>query len=110
MWGMIQFIKARPSDAEKLAQASKRAFDDDIRYGAPGPGGPPGYDSAAWQTKTMRLGDYFKIVADDQIIGGIIVFRKGIREYNLGRIFIEPRRFGYAGGVPHTPPARPRRL
>lgn len=87
---MIQFIKARPSDAEKLAQASKRAFDDDIRYGAPEPGGPPGYDSAAWQAKMMRMSDYFKIVADGQIIGGIIVFRKGMREYNLGRIFIEP--------------------
>ncbi len=90
MQSMIQFIKARPGDAERLAQASKRAFDDDIHYGAPGPGGPPGYDSAEWQAKMMRLGDYFKIVADDQIIGGIIVFRKGTREYNLGRIFIEP--------------------
>jgi hypothetical protein len=45
---MIRLAKARSSDAETLAQISGRAFDDDINYGAPGPGGPTGYKSAAW--------------------------------------------------------------
>lgn len=88
--GMPRFAKARPGDAERLAQVSKRAFDDDVHYGAPGPGGPPGYDSAAWQARMMRLGEYYRIVAEEQTVGGMIIFRKRVREYELGRIFIDP--------------------
>jgi GNAT superfamily N-acetyltransferase len=87
---MIEIKKARPQDAKALAKASWRAFDYDVHYGAPGPGGPPGYKSDQWQSKMMRIGDYYKILADDQIIGGFIIFRKKPREYELGRIFIEP--------------------
>ena len=86
----IQFRKAKPSDAEALARASERAFHSDIHCGASGIGGPPGYDSAAWQTKIMRVGDYYTILADQRIVGGIIVFRKKTREYELGRIFVDP--------------------
>jgi len=86
----IRIMEARLSDAEMLAQISERAFDDDVNYGALGPGGPPGYESAAWQAKMMHLGDYFKIILDDHLIGGLIVFRKGTRDYELGRIFIDP--------------------
>ena len=87
---MVRFEKARSGDAERLAEVSKRAFDHDIHYGAPGPGGPPGYDSAAWQARAMKFGDYYKIVAGKRIIGGIVVMRIGAREYEVGRIFVEP--------------------
>ena len=85
-----RFLKARAADADALAQASKAAFDGDVRYGAPGPGGPPGYDSAGWQKRMMQQADYYKIVLEGLIVGGIIVFRKQVREYELGRIFIVP--------------------
>ncbi len=85
---MIGISRARPADAELLAQISEDAFYNDIHYGAPGPGGPPGYDSPAWQIKMMRLGDYYKIEVEDQIVGGFIVLRRKAREYELGRIFI----------------------
>lgn len=87
---MVRFEKARLGDAETLAQVSKRAFDHDTHYGAPGPGGPPGYDTAAWQAKVMRFGDYYKIVDGKRIIGGMVVMRTGSRQYEVGRIFIEP--------------------
>jgi RimJ/RimL family protein N-acetyltransferase len=88
----IVFRKARPQDAPALAEASKRAFHSDVHCGAPPgtPGGPPGYDSPQWQRKMMRFGDYFTIVAEKEIVGGIIVFRKAAREYELGRIFVDP--------------------
>ena len=87
----VEFRKARPSDAEALAKASELAFHDDVKYGAPGPpGGPPGYDSAAWQKRMMGIGEYYTILVDAQIVGGIIVFRKAAREYELGRIFVTP--------------------
>ena len=38
----------------------------------------------------MGIGDYFKISVGDQIVGGVIVFRKGPREYELGRILVDP--------------------
>jgi RimJ/RimL family protein N-acetyltransferase len=86
----LGFLKARPADAGALAQASKAAFDEDVRYGAPGPGGPPGYDSAEWQRQMMRRGDYYRIMVGTEIVGGIIVLRKQAREVELGRIFIVP--------------------
>ena len=87
---MVRFEKARLGDADVLAEVSKRAFDHDIHYGAPGPGGPPGYDAAAWQAKVMRFGDYYKILDGKRIVGGMVVMRRGAREYEVGRIFIEP--------------------
>jgi GNAT superfamily N-acetyltransferase len=87
---MATFRRAQTQDAETLALVSKRAFDDDVHYGAPGPGGPPGYDSSAWQRRMMRLGDYYAIEESGRVIGGIIVFRKEPRCYEVGRIFVEP--------------------
>ena len=60
---MLKIIRASIRDADKLARLSKLAFDDDVHYGAPGPGGPPGYDDPAWQRRMMKLGEYYKIKA-----------------------------------------------
>ena len=38
----------------------------------------------------MTVGKYYKILADDRIIGGFIVFLKGQGCCELGRIFIDP--------------------
>ena len=92
---MIRFEQAKPKDAGILAQVSERAFHSDIHCGAPSLGGPPGYNSEAWQRRMMRAGQYYKIVqiggpSRDQIVGGFIVFRKATRQYELGRIFVDP--------------------
>jgi GNAT superfamily N-acetyltransferase len=88
---MIHFQKARPEDAEALTEVQVRTFDDDARQfaGQPG-GGPPGYDSVDWQLRMMKRGIYYKILADDQIVGGFILFDMRRRHFNLGRIFIDP--------------------
>ena len=85
----IQFEKARIGDADILAQVSERAFHSDIHYGAPGLGGPPGYDSAEWQAKVIKAIDYYKILVDDQIVGGIIIFPRENQQYGLTRIFVD---------------------
>ena len=87
---MIRFEKAIPQDAKELAMVSWRAFDHDVHYGAPGPGGPPGYRSDRWQSRMMRAGKYYKIVDDLRIIGGIIVFDQEGGHFELGRIFLDP--------------------
>jgi GNAT superfamily N-acetyltransferase len=86
---VIEFREARPGDAKTLAQVSERAFHTDVLYGSPGIGGPPGYNSAAWQAKIMRIGDYYAIQAESQIVGGMIVFRKEPREYKFGRMLVD---------------------
>jgi GNAT superfamily N-acetyltransferase len=86
----VLFRKARSQDADALAKVSRRAFHSDIDCGAPGLGGPPGYDSPQWQRRMMRIGDYYTIVLGEEIVGGLIVFRKAPREYELGRIFVDP--------------------
>jgi RimJ/RimL family protein N-acetyltransferase len=87
---MIRFVKARPGDAAELARVSERAFHSDVDHGAPDMGGPPGYQSAEWQARMMRQGDYYKVLARDQIAGGLIVLHRAPREYELGRLFIDP--------------------
>ena len=88
----LDLAPATPDDADALAAVSRRAFDDDIRYGAPGPGGPPGYDSPEWQRRVMvsRGCRYYKLSLADHIVGGAIVFERGAGHYYLGRIYLEP--------------------
>ena len=87
---MIRFEKAIPDDAQVLASASERAFHSDIHCGATGLGGPIGYDSDLWQIRMMTAGKYYKILFDDQIIGGFIVRIMGYQYYELVRIFVDP--------------------
>ena len=87
---MLELKEARRPDSVLLAEISGRAFDNDIHYGAPGPGGPFGYKSVSWQQKAMKWGTYFKIIFEKQMIGGIIVIRKSAGHYEIGRAFIEP--------------------
>ena len=99
MPAVISFEKAKIEDAEALTEVQRRAFDDDSRRfgglsaGGPVPhvsGGPPGYDSVDWTLWAMKTGIYYKILAGDRIIGGVILFDMHKRHFNLGRIFIDP--------------------
>ena len=88
---MIQFLKAKSEDAEKLTEVQIKTFDDDARrFFGQTSGGPPGYNSVKWQMMIMRKGIYYKILDENKIIGGIIVFKVKPGYYNLGRIYIDP--------------------
>jgi GNAT superfamily N-acetyltransferase len=84
----IRIERAEKGDAEELALISKRAFESDAEVGAPGPGGPVGYDSSSFQLRIMGFMDYHKILLDDRIVGGI--FARGNQHRVLERIFIDP--------------------
>lgn len=102
--GPIVLERARPEDAKALALVSWKAFDDDVNYGAPQKGGPPGYRSDKWQAKMMQAGDYYKVVVGDgRIIGGAIIFPQANGVVVLGRIFIQPevQRQGVGTAVMH---------
>ena len=82
---------AQPDDAAALADISRRAFETDSAVGGTGPGGPPGYDTAAWQRSMMtKASAYWKLLLNGQLIGGAIVFSYPRGRYYLARIFLDP--------------------
>jgi len=86
-------MQASEIDSERLAEISKKAFETDVEVGSPNPGGPPGYDDSDWQTKTMKIMDYYCILMNESIIGGVIVGDGGGEHKILERIFIDPEHF-----------------
>jgi RimJ/RimL family protein N-acetyltransferase len=86
----IRIELASEEDAEALAEVSRRAFEHDVNYGAPGPGGPPGYNSPGWQRKMLWRGRFFKVLVQDRIVGGFVLFRLEDGTVELGRAFVEP--------------------
>ncbi len=88
---MIELKPATPVDAVELTDVQMRTFDQDSRLHGQGErGGPPGYDSVAWQIDMMQRGPYFKLVDRQRIIGGAIVFDYGCGHFELGRIYLDP--------------------
>ncbi len=87
---MIQLTRAAGEDATALTELSRRAFEADVNYGAPGPGGPPGYDDVGWQRAAIGAADYYVILLDEAAIGGIIAYPTGPGAFELGRIYIAP--------------------
>jgi len=90
---------ATENQTGQLANISKAAFDTDITVGCPGIGGPPNYDSEKWHMYMLKGKKLYAITADNQVIGGLLLFRDGQdrSNMNLGRIFIDPlyHRKGY---------------
>ncbi|MFW9962762.1 MAG: GNAT family N-acetyltransferase [Candidatus Sifarchaeia archaeon] len=83
---------AKPENAEILAGISKRAFDSDIEHGAPGEGGPEGYDSPDHQKRMIenKSGDYLKILYDGKIVGGTTVWKMSDTHYEIFNVFVDP--------------------
>ncbi|WP_438495663.1 GNAT family N-acetyltransferase [Paenibacillus sp. IHBB 3054] len=89
---MFKIQLADLQDAKTLAEIQKKTFNEDARqFQNKEEDGPPGYDSSAWQAEMMQKGHYYKLLADDAIIGGMIVFpAPGGEECHLGRIYMDP--------------------
>jgi len=87
----ITFERATAADVETLVEVQIRSFHDDVRlYPDVELGGPPGYDSVEAQLQKIQEDDYYKIVGDGQIIGGIVVFNQGEGHYHLDLLYIDP--------------------
>jgi GNAT superfamily N-acetyltransferase len=91
----VEIRLATAADIPELVETQMRAFHDDSRRfglaaGGGEPGGPPGYDSPAWQARMMKVGRYCAIRFEGTIVGGMIVFARGGSRRNLGRIWVDP--------------------
>jgi GNAT superfamily N-acetyltransferase len=83
-------MEAVEEDAEIFAEISKRAFDTDVDVGAPGPGGPPGYDSPEFHIRIREFLDCYKILLDGATVGGVFVGKVNEEHLVLERIFVDP--------------------
>ena len=88
---VVSIRLAEPPEAAALAALSTRSFDSDVEVGAPGPGGPPGYDDPGWQLRMMRAADYYCILVDGALAGAAIVRDASEGEQELGRFFLDPQ-------------------
>jgi GNAT superfamily N-acetyltransferase len=88
----ISVQRAAVEDAGVLTKTCKESFDSDKEVGAPGPGGPPGYDSVEWNLGviTNRYLQYYKILNQRDIVGGLIVGDRGPGYQVCERIWVDP--------------------
>ncbi len=88
----VEIQPAKTEDAGALTETCRRAFDSDSEFGAPGLGGPPGYDSLEWNSNVInnRYLQYYKILADREIVGGFIIADRGLDYQVCERVWIEP--------------------
>ncbi|MHA1935394.1 MAG: GNAT family N-acetyltransferase [Candidatus Thorarchaeota archaeon] len=88
----ITIRRAEVKDAEILTETCKRAYDSDAEVGAPGPGGPPGYDSLEWNISRIKNQylQYYRILKGNDIVGGFIVGNRGPGYQVCERIWVDP--------------------
>jgi GNAT superfamily N-acetyltransferase len=87
---VVNLRRFESRDAGLLAKISKRAFENDVQFGAPARGGPPGYDAPEWQAQVAREATaYYVIEHQGDVVGGMIVFGSS-GDYWLGRMFVDP--------------------
>ncbi|WP_404469760.1 GNAT family N-acetyltransferase [Sutcliffiella horikoshii] len=94
----ITLLQARLEDAEQLTAMMKKTFGEEARiwlgtidshivdYNIQ----PPGYDSVHTTRYMIEELTYYKIMADGQLVGGIILTLTGSRFGRVDRIFIDP--------------------
>jgi ribosomal protein S18 acetylase RimI-like enzyme len=86
----ITFEKALAADAETMLKIQIRAFHQDtVDYGVE-EGGPPEYDSLERMLSDIRDYETYKIVSDEKILGGIVVWDEAEGHYHLDKIYIDP--------------------
>ena len=87
----VAFERAAAADAEGLTKAQVAAFDADSRlHLGVERGGPPGYDSVETTLQKIQEADFYKIVYEGRIIGGIVVLNPGQGHFHLDVICLEP--------------------
>ncbi|MGN4443790.1 GNAT family N-acetyltransferase [Bacillus cereus group sp. MYBK79-1] len=95
---MISIEKTTILDAEKLTEIMTRTFDEEakrwlccqddvIDYNIQ----PPGYSSVEMMRYSIKELDSFKVIMDEEIIGGIIVTISGKSYGRIDRIFVDPK-------------------
>jgi GNAT superfamily N-acetyltransferase len=87
----ITFERAIPADADALTPIQVRAFHEDARiYPGIELGGPPGYDSVEATRQKIEEEEYYKILVDGQIVGGVVIFQQAEGHFHLDVLYVDP--------------------
>ena len=96
----IAFERATAADVEALVKAQISAFEyDAVIYPGVEIGGPPGYDSVEDALKRIRDDEFYKILVNGQIVGGIILFEREPGYFHLDVLNIVPEYQNYGIGT-----------
>lgn len=87
---MLTISRALIEDGKILAHISTESFHRDSRIYLGKELGPYGYNSEEWQLDRMEKCDYYKILNNSDIVGGIYVTKVSDSHYTLERIFVHP--------------------
>ncbi len=85
----VSVIEASEIDSERLAEIAKRAYDSDVEHGAPAAGGPQGYDSAAFYTRSLKYLGCYAVLRGEDVVGGAMVSTGG-GHATIERLFVDP--------------------
>lgn len=90
---MVELKKAEKRDVKALIETQIRTFVDDNKRKPSGCSmeGPPGYNSVKWNAHWIENTPYYKILLDEQIVGGLILFDLGDNHLEVGRIWVDPK-------------------
>ncbi|MDZ5471315.1 GNAT family N-acetyltransferase [Bacillus sp. 31A1R] len=92
---MITLEKATIADIELLTDIMKRAFDEEARKWLPNEEivdyniQPPGYDSVEMTRYSVEELNFYKVMVEEKIVGGVIVTLSGQSYGRVDRIFID---------------------
>jgi ribosomal protein S18 acetylase RimI-like enzyme len=96
----ITFERATADDAQALMNVQIAAFHNDaVIYPGVAVDGPPGYDSIGSVLRKIEEDEYYKIVFEGQIIGGIVVYVQDDGHFHLDLIYIDPAYHGRGIGT-----------
>lgn len=85
----IAFERATPVDAEEIVRVEIASFHSDTpTYGVP-LDGPPGYTSVDVMLEKIGEAEAYKILADGQIVGGIVLYLHD-NHHHLDLLFLDP--------------------
>lgn len=83
----ISLSLAKLSDAEVLKEISVQAFvGNNEKYGH----FPPGIESLTWHQTSIRQSSYYKILYDDNIVGGIYLIGDSGNVMKIEYLFVSP--------------------
>lgn len=90
----LVFEPITETDVPELTAVMTRAFDDDAqKHLGQERGGPPGYDDGEFFRKWLfgyQESVGYKIIAEDKLIGGIVVWILEHGDNILGTVFVDP--------------------
>jgi GNAT superfamily N-acetyltransferase len=88
----VILIKAVKEDAKVLKNSQVITFLDDNQNKPEGVSleMPPGCDSLQWNTRRIEENEVYKIMVENVLVGGFIIFEKKKNDKVIGRVWIEP--------------------